>query len=162
MDGGEHRVSHVLGRMGVLLALWVLLSGKLDLLHAGAGAIAAALIALRYLPGADGRRFRIVAFVRYVPWFLGQVLLSNLRVARVVLTPRMPIAPAFLRQPPGVTGARALTLLGSSVTLTPGTLTIDIGPDEIFVHALDTASARDVQANVLARRASRIFEEPRT
>jgi hypothetical protein len=55
-------------------------------------------------------------------------------------------------QAPGVIGARALTASGCSTTLTPGTLTIDVGEDEIFVHALDAVSAQDVREGVIARR----------
>lgn len=141
----------------LLTAIWYLLSGKFDLLHFGTGALIAILIAITYVPAEDTTRFRLLRFLGYVPWLIGQILLSNLRVARVVLTRRMPISPAFVSQRPDVTGPRALTLLGSSITLTPGTLTVDIGEDEIFVHALESASAQDVRDEVIARRVGGVF-----
>lgn len=141
----------------VLLVIWYILSGKLDLLHFGTGVITALVIAAFLRGRKDDTRFRPGAFLLYVPWLVWQVLLSNLRVARMVLSPRMPIRPVFISQAPGVSGVRALTTLGTSVTLTPGTLTIDVGEDEIFVHALDARSASDTRDGVVASQVVRVF-----
>lgn len=143
----------------ILLAIWWILSGRFDLLHFGTGLAAALVIAANSRGVEDRTRFSFTRFLLYVPWLTGQIILSNLRVARMVFSPRMPIRPSFIRQPPGVAGPRALTTLGLSITLTPGTLTVDVDDGEIFVHALDTASATDVRAGVMARRVSRVFEE---
>jgi multicomponent Na+:H+ antiporter subunit E len=143
----------------VLTGVWYLLSGKFDLLHFGTGVITALLIAASVTPWQDRTDFRPGRFVLYVPWLIGQILISNLRVARLVLSWRMPIAPTFISQPPGVKGARALTMLGSSVTLTPGTLTVDVGEDEMFIHALDTSSANDIKNYVVAKRVAEVFPE---
>jgi multicomponent Na+:H+ antiporter subunit E len=151
------RAGQVLLLSAVLTAVWYLLSGKFDLLHFGTGVVAAVVISLNVLPSGDGTRFRPGAFLLYVPWLIGQIVISNLRVARVVLGRNVTIAPAFIAQRPGVVGPRALTTLGCSITLTPGTLTIDVGDDEIFVHSLDAASAQDVRDNVMARRVAEVF-----
>jgi multicomponent Na+:H+ antiporter subunit E len=141
----------------VLTGIWYLMSGKFDLLHFGAGVLAAATIAATLRPVVDGTAFSPARFLVFLPWMVVQIVISNLRVARMVLRRRMPIQPAFLRETPGVKGTRALAMLGASITLTPGTLTLDVGEDELFVHALDTASAEDVRAKVIARRLSRVF-----
>jgi multicomponent Na+:H+ antiporter subunit E len=119
----------------------------------------AVVIAVLYRPVEDTHAMRLGSFLAYVPWLVWQIVLSNLRVARIVLSPTMRISPAFVRQRPGVEGARALTLLGSSITLTPGTLTVDVDGEEIFVHALDTASADDVRAGTIARRVRRVCSQ---
>jgi multicomponent Na+:H+ antiporter subunit E len=152
------RSTHVVVLTLLLSAIWYLLSGKFDVLHFGAGVLTALLIALNYRPAVDGTAFRVVRFVAYVPWLIGQIVLSNLRVARLVLRREMPISPAFVSVNPGVQGARALTLLGVSTTLTPGTLTVEINDDEMFVHALDHGSAQDVRDGVIARRVARVYE----
>jgi multicomponent Na+:H+ antiporter subunit E len=143
----------------LLTGIWYLLSGKFDLLHFGVGVATALVITWRYVPVQDRTDLQAVRFLLYLPWLIGQIVLSNLRVARIVLTPRMRISPTFVRQRPGVTGPRALTLLGSSITLTPGTLTVDVDQEEIFVHALDGASAQDVRDEVIARRVAAVFPE---
>jgi multicomponent Na+:H+ antiporter subunit E len=109
----------------------------------------------------DGARFRAGRFLMFLPWLIMQVFISNVRVARAVLSRRMPIRPMFISQAPGVRGERALTMLGSSTTLTPGTLTIDIDRDEMLVHALDEKSAQDTRDQIIAQRVARVFERRR-
>lgn len=144
----------------VLVGIWWLLSGRFDLLHFGAGVLTALVIAATFAPVEDHTSLRVRRLLAYVPWLMLQIVISNLRVARNVLSPRLRISPSFVAQPPGVAGPRGLTLLGSSITLTPGTLTVDIGEDEVLVHALDAASARDIRANLVASRVAGVFEEP--
>lgn len=142
----------------VLLAIWSILSGRFDLLHFGLGVVAATVIAANIPSRKYRTRFRPVGFFLYVPWLAVQVVRSNLRVARAVLRPRVDIAPTFISRAPDVTGHRALTMLGASTTLTPGTLTVDVGDHEILIHALDRHSARDVDEGVIPKRVARIFE----
>lgn len=142
----------------LLSAVWYVLSGRFDLLHFGAGVVVALIIALNARPIDDDTTFHPLRFALYIPWLAVQIVLSNLRVARAVLSREMPISPRFLTREPGVKGDHALATLAASITLTPGTLTVDVGPDEIFVHALDTLSARDVRAGVIPNRLGRVFE----
>lgn len=142
----------------LLLATWYVLSGRFDFLYFGTGVVTAVVLAATYTGVADRCRFRPGRFALFLPWLLVQVVISNLRVARLVFSRRMAIRPTFISQPPGVVGDRALTVLGSSVTLTPGTLTVDIDGDEIFVHALDAQSARDMRDERMSRRVARVFE----
>ncbi len=144
----------------ILAAGWYVLSGRFDLLHFGTGVVVAIGIALNMPVLHDPTRFRLGRFLLYCPWLVVQVIRSNLRVARSVLSPRLRIAPTFVSRRPDVSGDRALTLLGASTTLTPGTLTVDIGEHEMFVHALDTESARDVEDGVIASRVVDIFVAP--
>jgi multicomponent Na+:H+ antiporter subunit E len=144
----------------ILTAIWYVLSGMFDVLHFGTGVVTAVIIAATYRSLPDVTRFHLPRFVAYAPWLILQIIISNLRVAKVVLNPRMPIRPTFISQPPGVVGDRALTLLGASVTLTPGTLTVDVGPNEIFVHALDAQSAADMREGLVAERVAGVVEEP--
>jgi multicomponent Na+:H+ antiporter subunit E len=83
-------------------------------------------------------------------------------VARVVFSRSMPIRPTFISQPPGAIGERALTMLAAATTLTPGTLTVDVSRDEIFVHALDAKSAQDTRDHLMAHEVVRVFTEPGT
>lgn len=156
----RHSITRVVLTTLLLAAVWYVLSGRLDLLHFGTGVLVALVIALNSPGIEDPTRFRPLRFAVYLPWLFVQIVKSNLRVARAVLTRRMPIAPTFVSLPPDVVGPHALTALGASITLTPGTLTVDVGPDEIFVHALDARSAHDVSEGVIARRVARVFESP--
>jgi len=151
------RARGILAMAALLTGFWYLLSGMFDALHLGAGVATALVIAATYRPVEDNTVWKTGRFVLYIPWLVWQIVVSNLRVARIVLSPQMPIAPAFLRMTPNVQGPRALTLLGSSITLTPGTLTVDVDSQEIFVHALDAQSAQDVRDRTIERRVAEVF-----
>jgi multicomponent Na+:H+ antiporter subunit E len=142
----------------VLTVIWWVLSGRFDLLHFGTGVVTAVILAANYRAIPDGTRLKPLQFLLFVPWLIYQILLSNLRVARSVLSVSMPINPVFISQPPGVRGDRPLSLLGAGTTLTPGTLTVDIGEQEFFVHALDRQSAADTRANLVAQQVARVFD----
>jgi multicomponent Na+:H+ antiporter subunit E len=146
----------------LLVAAWYVLSGRFDLLHFGTGVLVALGLALNFTGWEDRTRFRATRFILYLPWLAVQVIKSNLRVARAVLSPNMDISPTFISRRPDVVGDRALTTLGASTTLTPGTLTVDVSQHELFIHALDRHSARDVEEGVIAERVARVFEEPST
>lgn len=143
----------------ILVAVWYVLSGRFDLLHFGSGVVVALAIALNFRGWGDRLRFRPLRGAMFLPWLGGQVIVSNLRVARAVLSRRLEIAPTFISATPHVRGSRALTLLGASITLTPGTLTVDVGEDEIFVHALDRRSTRDIEEGIMARHVAPLFDE---
>lgn len=144
----------------LLTAVWAVLSGRFDILHLGAGIVVASAIALNFPGWKDRTRFHFGRFILFIPWLAVQVIKSNLRVARSVLSPRLAIAPTFVSRRPDVAGDRGLTLLGASTTLTPGTLTVDIDEHEMFVHALDSRSARDVERGIMAGRVATVFVEP--
>jgi multicomponent Na+:H+ antiporter subunit E len=141
----------------ILLAVWWVLSGKFDVLYFGTGVATAAVLAVLYHGVQDGTPFRPLRFLLFVPWLIGQIVISNVRVARLVLSRRMVFRPTFISQTPGVRGSRALTMLGSSMTLTPGTLTVDISREEFFIHALDAKSAHDAQEGLMAQHVGRVF-----
>ena len=143
----------------VLLAIWLLLSGKTDAMHLGFGVVGSVVIAAAFFPWEDRTPFPILRFMAFLPWQLWQILISNLRVARMVLGSGEDIQPRFIRMPPGVRTDDALTLLGCAITLTPGTLTVDVDGEALFVHALDETSARDVEQGVMSERVHRVFRE---
>ena len=144
--------------VAMLTAIWALLSGKFDALHFGTGFVAAIVLAVYYDDWRARRGLPLLMVALFIPWELWQIWLSNLRVAKLVMTGRK-IAPALVRQPPGVSGNPALTLLGCSITLTPGTLTIDIDPDAMYVHALDDVSRREIEEEIIAAKVRAVFGE---
>lgn len=80
----------------------------------------------------------------YAPWLLWQVLLSNLAIARRVWTLDPKITPQMLRIPHELESAFGIATYANSITLTPGTVTIEIGKDQFLVHALTQDAADDL------------------
>ncbi|HVR71964.1 MAG TPA: Na+/H+ antiporter subunit E [Vicinamibacteria bacterium] len=156
-----------------LFALWVLLSGKLDALHLLMGAASAAVVAavtrrLLALPPAIGpgataplRPGVVLRFALFLPWLVLQIVQSSFQVAWVILQPRLPIDPRVLRLPTHLPHPLARLTLANSITLTPGTVTLDVDGDEFLVHALNEASAHSLlpggEEGDMQRRIGRVF-----
>jgi multicomponent Na+:H+ antiporter subunit E len=133
-----------------LFFLWLLLAGTLTTQEIIAGAIVALVIALLPLPGSDvyGEVLlaprRIGAVVAYFFVFLWAVVKSNLDVAFRVLSPTLPINPGIVRVKTRLKSRIGRLLLANSITLTPGTISVAIEGEDVFVHWINT-SARDVE-----------------
>ena len=143
----------------VCVGFWLVLSGHYTPLYIGLGVVAAAFVAwlnrqdeivsdvVRALPG----------LARYTPWLLWQIVQSNLQVTRLVLDPRLPIDPVVVRIRTAMRGDLAVATFANSITLTPGTVTVDIDGDELVVHALTPESAAGAAGGEMARRVARAY-----
>jgi multicomponent Na+:H+ antiporter subunit E len=130
----------------VAYAFYLSLGDPTDPFDLVTGAVSAALVAWVLggvtFPNTPSRA-TAQAFVRgavFLPILLVAVVRANLSLAAVVLNPRLPIDPSLVRvpRPPGTVGT---ALLANAITLTPGTLTVDVEEDHLLVHAL-TADTR--------------------
>lgn len=81
---------------------------------------------------------KVPQVVRFFLFYLGQMLLSNLRVAYDVVTPRHHMKPGVIAVPLDVETDAEITLLANLITLTPGTLSLDLSSDRrvLYVHAM--------------------------
>jgi multicomponent Na+:H+ antiporter subunit E len=155
--------------MGVALALmavaWGALTGDFSLLNLAAGA-AIGLVALRI----GGQRGRLsLTFLRRLPlalgfgiFFLKELVVANLRVAMMVLGPRRWLKPALLAVPLDVESEAEIVMLANLITLTPGTLSVDVAPDRrtLYVHCLGVDDPDAVRREIkegLERRVAELF-----
>jgi len=83
---------------------------------------------------------------RYWAWLLREIVRSNFKVARIILHPDLPIRPSITRIDARKLSRVTQATFANSVTLTPGTLTIDINHGIIEVHCLTREAARDLEA----------------
>ena len=151
----------------ILFAFWVVTSGLFDPLHLGLGLLCAALVAVfssdLLLPetiGA-GTLLKTWRFLRYIPWLLYQVVLANFHVVYLVMFPGK-IRPRIVHFTTGLTSDLARVTLANSITLTPGTITMDIDGREFYVHALSDKAARALLTGHMERRIAHVFLEPAT
>ena len=86
-------------------------------------------------------------FVYYHPVFLWECFKANIDVACRVLHPRLPIKPGIVKVKTTLKTDAALTFLANSITLTPGTLTVDIDKDKgfLYIHWIDV-KAKDIES----------------
>ena len=154
-------VTGTLALAASLFGFWLLLSGLYTpfLVLSGLGAsIAVALLARRMeLADREGHPIHLgLAAVAYWPWLLKEILKSGWQVTRIILDPRLPISPTLVRFRPSQKSAVALATHANSITLTPGTITVEAGHDEFLVHALTRAGAGSVVDSEMDRRVSRL------
>ena len=154
-----------LGTAIILFAFWLLLSGKFDAFHLTLGGVCSILVAYLFhdLLFANVRvgDMRVVTwrFIAYIPWLLRQIMMSNIHVASLVLRPRMPIRPQVLTFKTKLETNISCVTLANSITLTPGTITMDIKEGVYYVHALSKKVADDLEAGEMEDRVAHIFME---
>lgn len=156
----------IAGALG-LATLWVALSGKLDPLHLGFGVLSLGVVlacthSLVRSPNSPEENQFIHQLVwhralLYPFWLAGQVLLANLDIARLILTPRMPIDPVIIEFDTPLEGAIPKVLLGNSITLTPGTFTLDIAGPTFVVHAINEGAASSLILGIMQKRVAAVF-----
>jgi len=132
----------------IMLVFWVIMSGMFDAFHFSLGVLCCLLVAhfstSLLFPEAGRPWFReLVGVILYTPWLIKEILLANLQVAYIILHPRMleKIDPHLFRFKSKLTRPLAKVTMGQSITLTPGTITVNIVEDEFTVYALTTESA---------------------
>ncbi|MBN9020642.1 MAG: Na+/H+ antiporter subunit E, partial [Rhizobiales bacterium] len=136
-----------------LYAFWLLLSGHYSPFLLGAGAVAAVAIAFagRSFGYADKEGHPvelILAGLRYWPWLLVEIAKSSLEVSRVIVSPSLPISPRSARVKAGPDSAVGMATYANSITLTPGTITIDADRHHhwVKVHALTSDGIAALEA----------------
>ena len=92
--------------------------------------------------------------------FIRELLMSAVKVAWLVVQPRLNIRPAIIAYPLTVTTDLQITLLANMITLTPGTLSVDVSADRktLYVHAIDMDSKEDLIGSIAASFERKILE----
>jgi multicomponent Na+:H+ antiporter subunit E len=141
-------------------AFWILLSGFFTpfLLGAGAAVSLAVVWFAHRMEVADreGHPAHLgLSALGYWPWLAKEILKSALDVSKVILDPRLPASPTVVRFKPRQKSAVGLVTHANSITLTPGTLSIEVGPDQFVVHGLTRESAGAAIDSDMDRRVER-------
>jgi len=144
-----------------LFGFWVVLSGMFTpfLLAAGlATALAVASLALRMeIADREGHPVHLaLAALTYWPWLLREIAVSAWQVTKIILHPRLPISPALVRFKPSQESTVGLVTHANSITLTPGTVTVEADHEEFLVHALTRTGADAVPGSEMDRRVRRL------
>lgn len=153
---GRGRVARLAGTALVAFAFYLSLgdpTDPFDVVTGLASALVVGAILGRVAFERTPSRTTLAALARalvFLPVLLGAVVRANLSLAAVVLDPRLPIDPVVVRIPaPEGTVSRAL--LANAITLTPGTLTLDVTDEVLVVHALTAATRAELLEGSLAR-----------
>ena len=160
---------------GLLFGFWIALSGKLDAFHLALGLITAAGVALatrrlyrappQPMPADEFGRalLRWPRFLAYSVWLLWQIFRSAVQVAKLILNLHpLPIAPRMVRIADDLPHPVARLTLAHSITLTPGTVTVDCDDEGMLVHAIDPEAAASLGSDggPMADRVRAVFGAP--
>ena len=145
-----------------LFVLWVFLSGKFTAGHLVLGVVASSVVAWLNT-GLSPSPIQQTPWIRlltvYSPWLFIRVVKSSLHLTRLILDPSLPIAPRIIKYQTPLMGKFPVVLLGNSITLTPGTITIEANGQDMVVHAMDEESAQDVVHQEFDKKIARLFHQ---
>jgi multicomponent Na+:H+ antiporter subunit E len=166
----DHRLLLPAVQVVGLGTLWAVFSGKLDLLHVLFGAFSIALVLWRTnaLVVSKRRPEESVALAsiaplklaRYSAWLVKEIVVANIDIAKIVLKRDMPIEPALVAFDSTLTTDLARVMLGNSITLTPGTLTLEIDGRRFLVHGIVESGATGPVIDEMQRKLADLFGEP--
>lgn len=132
----------------ILFGYWLALSGHYEWWLVAFGAVLSVLLivfcTMKGIGDSEGAPYGMIfRGLVYWPWLMWQILLSGLRVSRLILDPRLPISPALVRVDAKQRTAVGLVSYANSITLTPGTISIEASEKGncIWVHAIEREGA---------------------
>ncbi len=142
-----------------LLLFWLLMSGHYTpfLVLAGIGSAAAVVLFARRMEVVDHEGHPIVlwrAGFLYWPWLVKEIVKAGWDVSKCIVHPALPISPTMIRFRPTQRTVTGLVMHANSITLTPGTFTIEAAPGEFLVHGLTRSSAAGCVDSEMDRRVS--------
>ncbi|MDO8987834.1 MAG: Na+/H+ antiporter subunit E [Coriobacteriia bacterium] len=149
-----------------LLAFWLVLTGSLAGSEVVLGIVVSVLLgwwASRVLWAAGDEPSLSVAqagrFCVYLLWLIKEIVVAAVGVAEKVLDPRMPIDPVVIVHQSPLRRTVSRVAFANSITLTPGTLTIDLDESRYVVHCLSEKFATGIENGDMESRIHRVFEE---
>ena len=156
---------HALSLGLVLFCLWLLLSGFFVTLLLSLGVVSVALVVwiAHRMDVIDHEGHPIHLTLRalfYWPWLIREIVKANIDVARVIVRRRMPINPSVIKVKATQETELGQVIYANSITLTPGTVTIDIDKDIMIVHALTRNAAEDLESGDMDRRVTALESHP--
>lgn len=139
--------------VNVLLALaWAAVTGSFTFLNLAFGFVLAmgTLSLIREQVGSVGYFSRARRVISLFLLFVYELILSAVRVAVLVLSPKMDIKPGIFAYPLKVDRDFEITLLANLITLTPGTLSVDVSDDRrtLYVHAIDASDPEQARRDI--------------
>lgn len=141
----------------ILFGTWLLWSGVYQPLIVGFGVASSLFVvwlARRMgICDAEGNPAHLIPrLILYVPWLVWAIIKSNIDVARRILQPSLPISPRLVKIKATQKDDLGRVIYANSITLTPGTVTVDVQGDELTIHALTAEAEADLLTGDMDRR----------
>ncbi len=145
------QIIHYTAMIAVLFLFWLILSGRMELRYILIGFFTAVAVAVAtkpimvFTPEETGYRWLSLwdlpwlRIAVYFPWLLGQIVVANIQMALIILHPKLPIDPHLVEFQKHIPHPVGRFVLANSITLTPGTITLDQEADRYQIHLVQTS-----------------------
>ena len=146
--------------LAIMIFIWVFLTGELTWGNVGFAAILSIILLYLTRTSEENQRFirikrnqnvfkYILVLLRFVGFFFKELILAGFSVFKLILVPAK-IRPGVVAVPLDIKSDAEITLLANLITLTPGTLTLDVSTDKkvIYVHAIQMKDANSFRAEI--------------
>lgn len=161
VQGRDYDVLHAISLSAILFGTWLLLSGYFTPLLISFGVMSVAIVVgigwrmdvIDHESHPVHLTWRIPA---YWAWLLIEIVKANLNVAKTILCFGEPASPNVIKIKATQRTELAQVIYANSITLTPGTISVELENGEITVHALTQGSANDLETGIMDRRVTRL------
>jgi multicomponent Na+:H+ antiporter subunit E len=125
----------------LLFLVWIGLTNSLEIEELIVGAVVAFVVA-KFFTKDDNMDFKklVITYIKFTPIFLKKLVESNIEVAKIVLNPKLPINTGIVKLKTELTSDHDKLLLANAITLTPGTITLELDNSDLYVHLLNVDS----------------------
>lgn len=156
-------MAHGLGLAAALALMWWVLSGHTEPLILAFGALTIIIaVGSAWRMGLIDREGAPYAGLHkripYWIWLGGEIAKANIAVIKLALRPELDLTPRMVRAPARQATGLGRVVLANSITLTPGTVSVDVNDDDILIHALDSSLAGTEAFEDMGERAARAFD----
>jgi len=149
----------------LLLAFWLIIIPSINLVQIVVGSIVAFAITIYSFDATTSSKpfninlLYIFKFIRFSLVLLVEIVKSNIEVAKIILSPKLKIKPKFIKINNPLKSDFNRVIYGNAITLTPGTITVELEKDYIIIHALNSSVASNEEGGVLGRAAKRLEDK---
>jgi multicomponent Na+:H+ antiporter subunit E len=149
----------------LLLAFWLVIVPSIDLIQVVVGSIVAFAVTIYSFDTVTSVKtfnfnlLYIFKFIRFSLVLLVEIVKSNIEVAKIILAPKLKIKPKFIRIDNPLKSDLNRVIYGNAITLTPGTITVELEENYIIVHALNSSGKTDKTGGVLGLAAKRLEDK---
>jgi len=146
-----------------LFLIWVIFNGRIswDVVVVGLGVCAFMGVFLRHAVGYSVRKeifflSRVPAIIRYLAILMGEMVKSNFAMIKLILSPYARLQGQMVFFTPKLKETAVRAALANSITLTPGTITVQMRDGRYCVHTVSDSFVEDIENSVLAKEAERL------
>jgi len=126
------------GKFILIFLVWIGLTNSLDYQELLIGFIVSAIVVYFFTGDEKVNLMKEVKkYIQFTPLFIVNLIKANIELAKIILNPKLPIDPTIVKLELAFDNDMDKLLLANAITLTPGTITLDIKDDDIYIHILD-------------------------